>query len=83
MTPKSKADNMKKEIEAEFSHIRSQQRRSNLIETFKKVDTTIEKFNKNRVPNMFNELSSIDINPSDLPKDIKAFAVDTLDSKAS
>mmetsp|Transcript_8586 Transcript_8586/g.7611 ORF Transcript_8586/g.7611 Transcript_8586/m.7611 type:complete len:391 (+) Transcript_8586:390-1562(+) len=73
---------MRAEIEAEFKNIRSQTRRSNMIETFKKVDETIEKFqNPNKMSRMFNELSSIIVEPGDLPKNFKAFATETIDEK--
>lgn len=68
----------KEEIESEFEVIRSQTRRSNLITTFKKVDSALNKFgHKNEVSKMFHDLSSIVVSPEDLPKDIKGFAMDT------
>ena len=74
---------MRQEIETEFQHIRSNARRSHLIETFKKVDATMEKFGKkNEVSKLFHDLSSIVVDPNDLPKDFKMFAMDTVDSKA-
>ena len=82
-TPRTNLENMRKEIETGFSNIRSQQRRSHIIEDFKKVDSTIEYFKKNnQASKMFKELSSIQLDPTDLPKDIKAFVTDTFDDGA-
>ena len=84
-TPREKdPEDMRKEIESEFQNIRSQARRSNLVETFKKVDSTMDKFQKkNIVSKMFNELSSIAVDHDDLPQNIKAFAADTFDGKVT
>lgn len=80
-TPRPTPEQVRAEIEMEFNNIRSLSRKSNLIETFKKVDQTIEKFNKkSKASNMFTELSSIVVDPHDLPKDIKAFVKDTFES---
>lgn len=83
-TARGDPEQMRREIETEFQNIRSQSRRSNLIETFKKVDSTIDKFNKkNQMSKVFNDLSSIVVDPADLPKNIKAFAADTIDDGAN
>lgn len=45
-TARMDPETMKRGIEAEFNNIRSQSRRSELVDTFKKVDQTMEKFGK-------------------------------------
>lgn len=82
-TPPAEFDKVKEEIEHEFNSIHSQARKSNLIETFKKVDETMSRIGRNTGKSkMFHDLSSIAVDPSDLPKDIKGFVADTYDSGA-
>ena len=73
-------ESAKQEIEEEFEVIRNQTRRSNIVTTFKRVDSALNKFGKkNEASKMFHDLSSIVVNPDDLPKDIKGFVMDTHD----
>ena len=78
-----KTEKMKNDIETGFNNIRSQARRSELVETFRQVDSTLNQYEKKktRMSNVFNELSSIAVDPEDLPKDFKTFASETIDEK--